>query len=106
MLSHRWTAFLRPVKIIAGRGGGTRTRDPSVPNAVRYLAALLPDISLQLYYKSPGPEPGTLPLRCAPETVFEFWDCIVPPGRLELPPLASEASTLSAELRGPISRLE
>ncbi len=29
-----------------GRGGGIRTHDPSVPNAVRYQTALRPDIAM------------------------------------------------------------
>ena len=29
-----------------GRGGGIRTHDPSVPNAVRYQTALRPDIDM------------------------------------------------------------
>ncbi len=29
-----------------GRGGGIRTHDPSVPNAVRYQTALRPDLAM------------------------------------------------------------
>ena len=81
--------------------------------------------------RPPGPKPGALPLGHAPvagrvgfeamrwggEDSFKYWPHsvsvavtkvrqitqikLVPPGRLELPFLAPEASTLSAELRGP-----
>ena len=42
----RWEAELGQQTKQDGRGGGIRTHDPSVPNAVRYQTALRPDTPL------------------------------------------------------------